>query len=99
PSSPWQLDPLPMVVDPAEWAELEAGLAQRAQVLDAILADLYGPRRLLLEGILPAEIILGNPGFIRAADGTRISSDHQLFHTSAQLARNADGWSVLRDTT
>ena len=97
---PWQLDPLPVVLDSVEWRRLEVGLAQRSRVLDAILTDLYGPRNLLLEGVLPAEIILGNPGFIRAADGTRIDGDHQLFHTSAQLARNADGaWSVLSDST
>src|SRR5699024_1761331 len=97
---PWQLDPLPVVLDSVEWRRLEAGLAQRSRVLDAILTDLYGPRNLLLAGVLPAEILLGNPGFIRAADGTRVSGDHQLFHTSAQLARNADGaWSVLSDST
>lgn len=97
---PWRLDPLPVVLDSAEWRRIEAGLAQRARVLDAIFADLYGPRSLLLEGVLPAEIVLGNPGFIRAADGTKLAGDHHLFHTSAQLARNADGaWSVLSDST
>src|SRR5699024_10050384 len=82
---PWRLDPLPVVLDSAEWRRIEAGLAQRARVLDAIFADLYGPRSLLLEGVLPAEIVLGNPGFIRAADGTKLAGDHHLFHTSAQL--------------
>lgn len=99
-SRPWRLDPLPVILDPGQWRRLEAGLAQRTRVLDAILADLYGPRTLLLEGVLPAEIILGHPGFIRAADGTRLTADRQLFHASAQLARNADGgWSVLADST
>ncbi len=98
-STPWQLDPLPVIVDADEWRHLEAGLAQRARVLDAILADLYGPRRLLLEGVLPAEIVLGNPGFIRAADGTALSGGHQLFHASTQIARNADGWAVMSDST
>src|SRR5690625_2097981 len=97
---PWQLDPLRVVLDSVEWRRREVGLAQRSRVLDAILTDLYGPRNLLLEGVLPAETILGNPGFIRAADGTRVSGDHQLVHTTAQLARNADGaWSVLYDST
>src|SRR5690625_2931392 len=93
----WKLDPLPVVVDSAEWRRLEAGLAQRARVLDAILADLYGPRRLLLDGILPAELFLGNPGFIRAADGTEVAGGNHLFYVSAQLVRNADGWAVLGD--
>ena len=44
---PWRLDPLPLILDDREWASLEAGLVQRAELLDAILADLYGARRLL----------------------------------------------------
>jgi uncharacterized circularly permuted ATP-grasp superfamily protein len=43
----WRLDPLPLILDDQEWAGLEAGLVQRAQLLDAIMADLYGARRLL----------------------------------------------------
>lgn len=98
-AQPWRLDPLPVMVDSAEWRRIEAGLAQRAQVLSAVLADLYGPRRLLLDGVLPAETVLGNPGFIRAADGAELPDHHQLFYTSAKLARNTDGWAVLSDST
>ena len=47
---PWQLDPLPLVLDEREWATLEAGVVQRAELLDAVLADLYGARRLLARG-------------------------------------------------
>ena len=39
----WTFDPLPFVITPDEWSALEAGLVQRAGLLDAILADLYGP--------------------------------------------------------
>ena len=44
---PWRLDPLPLILDDREWSSLEAGVVQRAELLDAILADLYGARRLL----------------------------------------------------
>lgn len=50
---PWQLDTLPIVLSAADWEPLEAGLLQRSRVLDAVLADLYGPRSLLTEGVLP----------------------------------------------
>src|SRR4030095_17154901 len=43
---PWRLDPLPLILEDREWAALEAGLVQRAQLLDAIMADLYGGTRL-----------------------------------------------------
>src|ERR1035438_5899943 len=44
---PWPLDPLPLVLDSAEWSFLSAAIAQRAQLLNAILTDLYGPHKLL----------------------------------------------------
>src|ERR1700757_2455891 len=40
---PWSLDALPIVVSAADWEMLEAGLVQRSRLLDAVLADLYGP--------------------------------------------------------
>lgn len=98
-SSPWRLDPLPFIVDAGEWAHLEAALTQRAMVLDALLADLYGSRRLLLDGVIPAEIVLGSPGFIRAADGTCMTGSHQLFHASSQIARTEHGWVAIQDST
>jgi uncharacterized circularly permuted ATP-grasp superfamily protein len=60
---PWQLDPLPLVVSEHEWAVLEAGLTQRARLLDTVLWDLYGPQRILREGLLPPQLVLNNPAF------------------------------------
>ena len=44
---PWALDPLPLVLSQEEWRAIEKGVIQRARLLDAVLADLYGPQRLL----------------------------------------------------
>ncbi len=97
---PWNLDPLPVLLDEAEWARIEAGIAQRSELLDEVLTDLYGPRRLLTTGVLPPEIVLGHPGFLRAADGVTLPGAHQLFLTAADIARNADGsWQVIADRT
>src|SRR5574340_1041531 len=49
---PWELDPLPLLMASEEWAELSAAVAQRATLLNAMLADLYGEQRLLAEGLL-----------------------------------------------
>lgn len=96
----WNLDPLPVLLDEAEWRTLEAGLAQRSELLDEILTDVYGSRRLLTSGILPPEVILGHPGFLRAADGVTLPGAHQLFLAAADVARNADGsWQVIADRT
>ena len=73
---PWALDPLPFVLPAAEWQTIEAGVAQRARLLNALLADLYGPQRLLAEGHIPAELPFGHPNYLwpchglRPADGT-----------------------------
>ena len=63
---PWSLDPCPLVVDETEWAGLEAAVAQRVPLLDLVLADIYGERRLVAEGHIPAELVLGHPAFLRA---------------------------------
>ena len=59
---PWRLDPLPLLVSVADWEVLEAGLVQRSRLLDAVLADLYGPRRAVTSGVLPPELLFAHPG-------------------------------------
>src|SRR5262245_27129852 len=46
-SRPPRVDPLPLVWADHDWSRLERGLGQRAALMEALLADLYGPRRLL----------------------------------------------------
>jgi uncharacterized circularly permuted ATP-grasp superfamily protein/uncharacterized alpha-E superfamily protein len=97
---PWQLDPLPLLIDHREWRELEAGLRQRAQLLNALLADLYGPQKLIADGVVPAELAFGHPNFLWAAHGTRPAGNTWLHLYAADLARAPDGrWWVLSDRT
>jgi uncharacterized circularly permuted ATP-grasp superfamily protein/uncharacterized alpha-E superfamily protein len=100
-SHAWRLDPVPVVLDFAQWVRLSRGLEQRAVVLDALLADAYGPRRFLREGLVPPEVIFGHPGFLRAADGMRtIPGERQLVLVATDLARDAAGhWTVFADRT
>jgi uncharacterized circularly permuted ATP-grasp superfamily protein/uncharacterized alpha-E superfamily protein len=95
---PWTLDPLPLLIDEDDWAPLERGLIQRAELFDDILTDLYGPRRLIRDGLLPPAVIFGHSGFLRDADQIRVPGARQLFLAAADLARDADGaWRVLGD--
>jgi uncharacterized circularly permuted ATP-grasp superfamily protein/uncharacterized alpha-E superfamily protein len=97
---PWMLDPIPMLVDELDWVTLEAGVRQRAELLDLILTDLYGPRELLSAGLLPPEVVYGHSGFVRPVDGVRLSRARQLFLAAADLARDSDGhWRVIADRT
>jgi len=97
----WRCDPIPLVMSAAEFASVEVGLAQRAQLMELILADLYGPRTLMAEGLIPPEIVYGNPAFLRpcrAVDGRR--RDRHLLFYAADMLRGPDGaWRVLADRT
>ena len=97
---PWVLDPIPLVIAGADWARLEVGLNQRARVLDALLADLYGPQRVLREGIVPPELVFGHPGFLRCCHGMAVPGGRWLHLYAAVVARNRDGqWVALGDRT
>ncbi len=97
---PWQLDPIPLVLHAGEWDALGTGLAQRARLLDAILADVYGPQRLLRDGLLPAELVFAHPSYLRPCHGARVAEASWLQLYAADLARAPDGqWWVLADRT
>lgn len=68
-SSARQLDLIPWLIDSTQWQALEAGLAQRHKLLNAILTDLYGPQQLLQQGIIPADVIYLNAGFLLPCAG------------------------------
>ena len=63
----WQLDPVPLLLTEQEWSPLEAGLRQRAHLFSLLLQDLYGPQRALREGLVPHEVVLRHPEFLRPA--------------------------------
>ena len=97
---PWALDTLPMIIPADEWASIEAAVAQRAQLLNAVLLDLYGPQRLLAEGHIPPRLVLGHSAFQRAACNAAIPGGIALFSYAADLARSPDGrWWVVADRT
>jgi len=88
---PWSLDPIPVLLKSGDWSEIEQGLAQRAELLDLVLRDLYGPRKLLKRGLLPPELVLGHPGFLRPCAGTARADGRWLTLCAADLARGPDG--------
>ncbi|WP_139980107.1 circularly permuted type 2 ATP-grasp protein [Nocardioides litoris] len=94
----WRLDPVPLVLDAAQWAPLEVGLAQRAELLNAVLADLYGPRRLLAERVVPAAAVLGHPGYLRVVARASATDPRPLVLAATDLGRDHRGeWRVLAD--
>ena len=97
---PWELDPIPLLISADDAARLEAGLAQRARLLDRILDDLYGPRTLLTSGVIPAALVFGHRGYLRPCHGLNIPGGTRLHLYAADLARDASGtFLVLGDRT
>ena len=97
---PWELDLLPHVIAADEWQLLSTGIAQRARLLNAVLADLYGPQRLIREGLLPAELVFGHNNFLWPCQGICPPEQTFLHLYAVDLARSPDGrWWVTADRT
>ncbi|MGY6633387.1 MAG: circularly permuted type 2 ATP-grasp protein [Alkalilacustris sp.] len=96
----WPLSPVPVLIDATEWEAVAAGLIQRAELLEAVVADLYGPGRLVAEGHLPAALIAANPEWLRPLVGIRPASGQFLHLLAFEIGRSPDGsWLVLGDRT
>ena len=87
---PWELDPIPFLISSDEWSTVESGLIQRAELMNLILTDIYGPRELIKKGILPLELIYGHSGFLRPCDQIKHPGNRQLIVYAADLARGPD---------
>ena len=83
-----------------EWEFIEKGIKQRSEVLNLLLKDIYGERKLIKKGIVPFEVIFSHRGFLRACDQIQYKTAKQLLIHSADLARGPDGrmW-VVNDRT
>lgn len=95
---PWRLDPIPLLISSEEWGLIEAGLKQRAELLNLILKDIYGKQLLLKKGLLPSELVMAHNGFLHPCVGALPQLQRQLIVYSANLARGHNGrlW-VLND--
>ena len=95
---PWPLSHVPLLIEPSDWKQLEAGLIQRAALLEAVLADTYGTAQLIRDGRLPAALIAGNPEFLRPLVGVAPPGGTHLSFYAVDIGRGSDGrWWVLGD--
>lgn len=97
---PWPMDLIPLAIDATEWAQVERAVAQRATLLNAVLADCYGSHRLLRDGLVPPDLVLANPSFLRPCHGIVPQGGVYLHSYAVDIARAPDGaWWVLADRT
>lgn len=97
---PWRIDLIPLLIATDEWRYIEAGVLQRAQLLNLLLQDLYGPQKLLAGGHIPAPLLFANPAFLRPVAGLSVPAHSYLHLLAVDLARSPNGqWWVLADRT
>lgn len=101
-SRPWRLDPLPYVVTAEEFSWIEGAVTRRMQMLEALLADLYGERRLVADGVIDPAMLWSSPAYRLSAVGA-VSRRHQrrwLSTYAVDVVRTADGvWFAIADHT
>ena len=95
---PWPLSPIPLMIAAEEWRTIAAGIVQRADLLEHVIADLYGDATLVARGLIPAALVGGSPFFLRPMAGLVPPGGHHLQFIAVDLGRGPDGeWRVLAD--
>jgi len=96
----WPISHIPVLIDETEWQAVSEGLVQRANLLEEIVADIYGDNKLVQEGFIPPALIASNPEFLRPLVGVKPVGGHYLHFCSFEIGRGPDGnWWVLADRT
>jgi uncharacterized circularly permuted ATP-grasp superfamily protein/uncharacterized alpha-E superfamily protein len=96
----WPLNPLPLILGQKEWRQIARGVEQRANLMEALLQDIYGEAALVDEGHLPAAALTGSIDFLPQMRGVRPPGGRYLQLYAADLGRGPDGrWWVIDDRT
>ncbi len=96
----WPLSALPLMIDATEWARIADGVIQRADLMEMLLADIYGPQRLASGGLLPAAVINGSSHFLRPMVGLVPPGGYHLHFFAVDIGRGPNGnWRVVEDHT
>ena len=89
---------IPRLVSATDFAHLERGLTQRLRALGAFLDDIYGEQRILVAGVIPAELVLGAAGYVPGLRGLAPPGGVRIHIAGVDLVRDPDGtWQVLED--
>ena len=91
-------DVIPRVISAREWGHLEAGIKQRVATLNLFLHDIYHDQKILKDGIIPAELVLGNANFRPQMVGLDVPFDTYIHIMGVDLVRDREGtFRVLED--
>jgi uncharacterized circularly permuted ATP-grasp superfamily protein/uncharacterized alpha-E superfamily protein len=94
----WPISRMPLLLTEEEWRGIAGGVAQRAELLERVLADVYGAGRLVAEGALPPAAFTGSKDYIAAMRGVRPPGGRWLRLYAVDIGRGPDGsWWALSD--
>ncbi|WP_026954578.1 circularly permuted type 2 ATP-grasp protein [Algoriphagus vanfongensis] len=92
------LDIIPRIIPNEEWLHLESGLKQRTYALNLFLQDIYNDRKILKDGIVPEELILGSKDYLKPCVGLTPPKGIWCHITGTDLVKNKDGeYYILED--
>ena len=91
-------DILPRIISAAEWARIEAGLVQRLRALNMFLADIYSKQQILMDGVVPRDLVLNAPSYRREMQNLYVPHNAYANVCGSDLIRQPDGaFAVLED--
>jgi len=100
PQRPWALDLFPLILDASTWQHIQRGVQQRAELLERVMADVYGAQQLIREAFIPPALVQGHPGYLRAMHGVAPIRGAHLHIAAFDLARGPNGqWAVVSQRT
>jgi uncharacterized circularly permuted ATP-grasp superfamily protein len=89
---------VPRLISAADWARLERGIEQRVRALELFLDDVYGPQKLLADGRVPREMILGAKYYLPKLHGVKAPGGVRIHIAGIDVVRDGDGtFRVLED--
>jgi uncharacterized circularly permuted ATP-grasp superfamily protein len=91
-------DTIPRVIDAADRDLLSCGVRQRVRVLEAFLADVYGPGRAFDDGVVPWRLVFASGKFRREVAGVTPPNGVRCHVSGIDLVRDEQGkFRVLGD--
>ena len=96
-AQPWVCDLLPHIFSAPEWEQVTAGVSQRIRAFELFLKDIYGPRQILRDGIVPVQPVLGSPLYQAASMGVPLPQEAYLHLGGVCLTRNSSGQLAVKE--